>query len=153
MSVGECALRLENPSLPTPTPGIFFESDFLVALFIIKLQNKLQMYIFKLLILKNVIRSNIRIQIQYIISNTLVIFRSFIIIIMKFVIARFQHETNSFSPIPTTLHDFHGEWNNNAYTTQKGVNTAMGAYIDLAEELNAEVLTPFAGFANPSGKY
>jgi hypothetical protein len=27
----------------------------------------------------------------------------------------------------------------------------MGAFIDLAEELQAEVLTPFAGFANPSG--
>lgn len=71
---------------------------------------------------------------------------------MKFVISRFQHETNSFSPIATSLADFHGAWGMDAYKAQKGVNTAMGAYIDLAEELGAEIVTPFAGFANPSGK-
>jgi microcystin degradation protein MlrC len=70
---------------------------------------------------------------------------------MKFVITRFQHETNSFSPITTTLSSFHGTWGVDAYLNQKGVNSAMGAFIDLAEELQAEVLTPFAGFANPSG--
>jgi microcystin degradation protein MlrC len=70
---------------------------------------------------------------------------------MKFVIARFQHETNSFSPIATNMECFRGQWGNDAFLEQKGVNTAMGAFLDLAAELEAEVATPFAGFANPSG--
>lgn len=70
---------------------------------------------------------------------------------MRFVIARFQHETNSFCPLRTTLEAFKGEWGEKAYLAQKGVGTAMGAFISFAEEEKAEFSTPFAGFANPSG--
>lgn len=70
---------------------------------------------------------------------------------LKFVIARFQHETNTFSPIATDLECFRGQWGEAAGLEQRGVNTAMGAFLDLAAELKADVLTPFAGFANPSG--
>ena len=70
---------------------------------------------------------------------------------MKFVIARFQHETNSFSPVSTSLESFCGKFGEHAREEQRGVNTAMGAFLDLAEEMSAEVVTPFAGFANPSG--
>jgi len=71
---------------------------------------------------------------------------------MKFVIARFQHETNSFSPIGTDLECFRGKWGDEARIEQQGGNTAMGAFLDLAADMGADVLTPFAGFANPSGK-
>lgn len=77
---------------------------------------------------------------------------------MKIVAAMFKHETNTFSPIPTPLGSF-------GKTTADGLppsgdaaiglyrdtNNALAAYIDLAEELGADLLVPVAGSANPSG--
>lgn len=69
----------------------------------------------------------------------------------KWVIARFQHETNTFSPIPTPLAAFNPHWGLDAYQDQKNARTAMGAFIQIAQEENVEIITPVSGYANPSG--
>lgn len=69
----------------------------------------------------------------------------------KWVIARFQHETNTFSPIPTPLAAFNPHWGLDAYQDQKNARTAMGAFIQIAQEENVEMITPVSGYANPSG--
>jgi microcystin degradation protein MlrC len=70
----------------------------------------------------------------------------------KFVIARFNHETNTFSPIETPLESFNPMWNDGAYRDQKGARTAMGAFLDIAESIpGATVVTPVAAMAYPSG--
>ncbi|WP_343650987.1 M81 family metallopeptidase [Herbaspirillum sp.] len=68
----------------------------------------------------------------------------------KIVIARMNHETNTFSPIPTPLDAFAPQWDEAAYRDQKGARTAMGAFLDIAEGLGAEIVTPLAAWANPS---
>lgn len=70
----------------------------------------------------------------------------------KIVIARFNHETNTFSPIETPLDAFKPMWNEDAYRDQKGARTAMGAFLDIAESIpGATVITPVAAMAYPSG--
>lgn len=70
----------------------------------------------------------------------------------KIVIARFNHETNTFSPIDTPLAAFHPQWNEDARRDQKNARTAMGAFIDIAESLpETTIVTPVAAMANPSG--
>lgn len=68
----------------------------------------------------------------------------------KFIIARFQHETNTFSPIPTPLAAFNPLWNKDAFSDQENARTAMGAFIDIAKKSNAEIITPVCAFSNPS---
>src|SRR6185295_12950519 len=73
---------------------------------------------------------------------------------MKIVIAQMQHETNTFSPVPTPWEAF---GNNGpflgqaAYEALKGTRVPMAAFIDLAEGAGAELVTPVAAWANPSG--
>lgn len=74
---------------------------------------------------------------------------------MRVVIAMMKHETNTFSPVPTPLERF-GKgrggpaFSRAAYETYKGTGTPMGAFIDLAEQAGAEVVTPIAAEAWPS---
>ncbi len=73
---------------------------------------------------------------------------------MKIVIAQMEHETNTFSPVPTPWESFgpNGAYlGKDAYQAMKGTRTPIGAFIDLAEKENAEIVTPVAGFAYPSG--
>jgi microcystin degradation protein MlrC len=73
---------------------------------------------------------------------------------MKFVIAQMEHETNTFSPVPTPWESFgpNGAYlGADAYRAMKGTRTPIGAFIDLAEKEKAELVTPVAGFAYPSG--
>ncbi|WP_374620330.1 M81 family metallopeptidase [Pandoraea sp.] len=73
---------------------------------------------------------------------------------MKVMIARMNHETNTFSPVPTPLEAFgnHGPtYDEAAYRDNKGMRTAMAAFIDLAERAGAEIVTPVSASANPSG--
>ena len=70
---------------------------------------------------------------------------------MKFLIARLNHETNTFSPVATPLAAFEPAYDADAYTANKGLRTAMSAFIDLAEELGAAMVTPVSASANPSG--
>ena len=74
---------------------------------------------------------------------------------MRFVIAMMKHETNTFSPVPTPLARFGtGEgplFGKAAYQALRGSSSAIGAFIDLAEAEGAEILTPVAADAPPSG--
>ena len=71
---------------------------------------------------------------------------------MKFLIARFNHETNTFSPIETTLADFEPRYGQEALNEQRHARTAMGAFIRAAESRpGATLITPVSATANPSG--
>ena len=69
---------------------------------------------------------------------------------LRFVIARFQHETNTFSPVTTPLESFYPQWGDDALTNQTGARTAMGAFIDAAKSIGASIQTPVTAYANPS---
>jgi microcystin degradation protein MlrC len=73
---------------------------------------------------------------------------------MKILIARMNHETNTFSPVPTPLAAFgvNGPtYDADAYAENLGGRTAMSAFIDLTLAAGAEILTPVSATANPSG--
>ena len=73
---------------------------------------------------------------------------------MKAVIAQMKHETNTFSPVPTPLFVFgkNGPYfGSEAYRAMQGTATPMGAFIELCRENGAEIVTPVAGDAPPSG--
>jgi microcystin degradation protein MlrC len=73
---------------------------------------------------------------------------------MKFLVAMMKHETNTFSPVPTDLQRFRdwglheGEAVVRAY---RGTNHPLAAFLDIAAEAGAEVVTPVAAEAMPSG--
>ncbi|GAC1553465.1 MAG: M81 family metallopeptidase [Collimonas sp.] len=69
---------------------------------------------------------------------------------LKIVVARLNHETNTFSPIPTPLAAFAPQWGSDAYRDQKGARTAMGGFLDVAAALGATIVTPLAAMASPS---
>ena len=72
----------------------------------------------------------------------------------RVVAAMMEHETNTFFPVPTPLARFgspevpSGE---NIYRLFEGTGTGLGAFLDLADEENMEILTPIAANAAPSG--
>lgn len=70
---------------------------------------------------------------------------------MKVLIARLNHETNTFSPVPTPLAAFAPTYGEQAWQANKGMRTAMAAFIDLAEQWGASLVTPVSAMANPSG--
>lgn len=73
---------------------------------------------------------------------------------MKIVIAQMQHETNTFSPVPTPWEAFgnNGPYlGRDGYDAMKGTRLAMAAFIDLAEAAGAQIVTPVVAWANPSG--
>ncbi|AVO49416.1 microcystin degradation protein MlrC [Melaminivora suipulveris] len=70
---------------------------------------------------------------------------------MKALIARLNHETNTFSPVPTPLEAFAPTYGEQAWQANKGMRTAMAAFIDLAEQWGASLVTPVSAMANPSG--
>src|SRR5258708_24118820 len=75
---------------------------------------------------------------------------------MRLLIAMMKHETNPFSPVPTPLARFgrgrggplYGE---EAIAFYRGTGTAIGAYLELAEAANAQIVLPIAAEAAPSG--
>ncbi|MBB3007830.1 M81 family metallopeptidase [Cupriavidus alkaliphilus] len=71
---------------------------------------------------------------------------------MKILIARLNHETNTFSPVPTPLAAFAPAYGDAAYRAAKGTRTAAAAFIDLAEAAGAEIVVPVIAAANPSGR-
>ena len=75
---------------------------------------------------------------------------------MKLVIARMQHETNSFSPVQTQLVAF-GTGNGvgpyygaDARRVMTGARVAMGAFLAAVEARGCEIVTPIAAMAYPS---
>jgi microcystin degradation protein MlrC len=73
---------------------------------------------------------------------------------MRFVVAMMKHETNTFSPIRTDWRRFE-EWGayfgTEARRAYEGTAMPFGAYLKLAREVGAEVVTPVAAEAMPSG--
>lgn len=71
---------------------------------------------------------------------------------MKFLIARLNHETNTFSPVRTPLADFEPRYGSEALAEQRDARTAMGAFIRLVEARpDSTLVTPLSATANPSG--
>lgn len=73
---------------------------------------------------------------------------------MRLLIAMMKHETNTFSPVPTPLQRFRdwGLWEGEAAVRfYKGTNHPFAAYLDIAEEMGADIVTPVAAEAMPSG--
>lgn len=71
---------------------------------------------------------------------------------MKILIARLNHETNTFSPVPTPLASFEPSYGEAACRAARGTRTAAAAFIDLAEAAGAEIVVPLIAAANPSGR-
>ncbi|MBH62086.1 MAG: microcystin degradation protein MlrC [Alphaproteobacteria bacterium] len=73
---------------------------------------------------------------------------------MRFVIAMMKHETNTFSPIATPWARFR-EWGahigDDARRAYENTGMPMGAYLELAREAGADIVTPIAAEAMPSG--
>ena len=72
---------------------------------------------------------------------------------MTFVIAQMQHETNTFSPVPTPWEAFgnHGPLLGEAAgQAMRGTNFAMAAFLDLARDAGAAFVKTATGF-HPSG--
>lgn len=73
---------------------------------------------------------------------------------MRLLIAMMKHETNSFSPIPTDWRRFE-DWGvqrgPDVVSAYRGTAMPIGAYLDLAEAAGAEIVTPIAAEAMPSG--
>jgi len=76
----------------------------------------------------------------------------------RFVTAVFSHETNTFSPIQTPLEAFGRFSGGNgpvsgdaALAAYRGTNTSVAAFIDIADEVGAELNFAIAAQATPSG--
>ncbi len=72
----------------------------------------------------------------------------------RVVIAMMKHETNTFSPVPTPLSRFGNggpDWGEGALAAYQNTATPIGAFIDLARAEGAEIVTPVAAEAWPSG--
>ena len=75
---------------------------------------------------------------------------------MRAVIAMMQHETNTFSPVPTPFSRFGTNGidvpcGNDALKSFDGTGTGFGAFVDIARSADMELATPIAGNAAPSG--
>jgi microcystin degradation protein MlrC len=77
---------------------------------------------------------------------------------MRLIIAMMQHETNTFSPVPTPLARFaRGNTEPVPYEGDAAIEafrdtgTALGGFIEVAEQHGAEIICPIAASAWPSG--
>ena len=70
---------------------------------------------------------------------------------VRAVIAMMEHETNTFSPVPTPLERFGVLTGADVVRQMKGTGTGLGAFLDVAEAQGMEMVTPIAGNAAPSG--
>ena len=73
---------------------------------------------------------------------------------LRAVIAMMEHETNTFSPVPTPIERFGSPevaTGEDVYRHFKGTGTGLGAFLDVADAEGMEIVTPIAGNAAPSG--
>ena len=74
---------------------------------------------------------------------------------MRWIVACISHETNSFSPVPTTLDKFGigagPFYGKEAYDGFRHARIPMGAFLQRAEERGVEVVTPIVARCSPSG--
>lgn len=74
---------------------------------------------------------------------------------MRLLLAMFKHETNTFSPIVTDLARFEAwglQWGDDVVKAYADTRMPLAAYMKLARERGAEIVTPVAGEAMPGGK-
>ena len=74
---------------------------------------------------------------------------------MKIVAARLNHETNTFSPVPTPLAAFGPDgptFGAAAYEQARGTRTGLGAFIAAAQARGAQLRVAVNATANPSGR-
>ena len=74
---------------------------------------------------------------------------------MKIVAARLNHETNTFSPVPTPLEAFGPDgptFGTAAYAQARGTRTGLGAFIEAAEARGDRLSVAVNATANPSGR-
>ncbi len=74
---------------------------------------------------------------------------------MKILAARMNHETNTFSPVPTALADFGPDgptFGAQACAQARGGRTALGAFIAAAEARGEQITVALNATANPSGR-
>jgi microcystin degradation protein MlrC len=69
----------------------------------------------------------------------------------KIVVAMMMHETNTFSPLPTTIESFRPLAGDAAIEEFRDTNTQLGGFLRVAQEIGAEVTVPLAAGAHPSG--
>jgi len=69
----------------------------------------------------------------------------------KIVIAMMMHETNTFSPVPTTLESFRPLSGEAAIAELEDTNTQFGGFLEIAQREGAEIVVPVAAGAHPSG--
>lgn len=75
----------------------------------------------------------------------------------RVVVAMMEHETNTFSPVPTPLERFGRGGggvprDSEVYERFSGTGTGIGAFLDVADEAGMEIVSPIAANAAPSGK-
>jgi microcystin degradation protein MlrC len=73
---------------------------------------------------------------------------------MRVVLARMNHETNTFSPVPTPLAAFGPDgptFGAAALAEARDTRTGLGAFIELCERRGADLRVAVNGTANPSG--
>ncbi|MEZ7815903.1 MAG: M81 family metallopeptidase, partial [Burkholderiaceae bacterium] len=73
---------------------------------------------------------------------------------MKIMIARLNHETNTFSPIKTTIKSFGSDgplYGETAYTASKNTRTGIAAFIDVLEAAGHNIVVACSATSNPSG--
>lgn len=70
---------------------------------------------------------------------------------LRLVLARMNHETNTFSPVPTPLAAFNPKWDEEAAAAAVGSPTALGAFHAFGTRIGAELAVPLVAHANPSG--
>lgn len=74
---------------------------------------------------------------------------------MRWLIAQFKHETNTFSPVPTPFERFYRATPADAdqaslLAAYRGTGLAIGGFIDVAERVGAELVLATAAEAQPS---
>ncbi len=71
------------------------------------------------------------------------------------VVAMMEHETNTFSPVPTPFSRFgtpEAPRGRAVYDLFKGTGTGLGGFLDVADESGMDIVTPIAANAPPSGR-
>jgi|TARA_B000000460_G_scaffold248245_1_gene225277 microcystin degradation protein MlrC len=69
----------------------------------------------------------------------------------RLVLARLNHETNTFSPAPTPLAAFAPKWGADALAATNGYPAAIGAFHAFAHRIGAKIEVPLIAHAMPSG--
>ena len=70
---------------------------------------------------------------------------------MHFLLSRLNHETNTFSPIPTPFSKFSPSFTSDAIAESRGANTGLGAFISFCDEKGITYDVPVCAMSFPSG--